>query len=121
MKKSIQGDAAQETELIISSGEKLTIETTAEFVELIRKGLAEASTIVIEFSPDLDLDITGLQVFCSACKAATALGKKFIHRGPLPKALRDLAAAVGSERHEHCANNNMSCFRKFGGIEKWES
>jgi anti-anti-sigma regulatory factor len=121
MEQSAQNITQRDSEMVISSGEQLTIETTAEFVQRLRKGLAEVSTVVIEFEPGVVLDLTALQVFCSACKTAKAEGKNFIHRGPPPKALLDLASAAGSERHEHCANNNISCFRQFGGMEKWES
>ncbi len=121
MEKSTQNTPLQSTEMVIGSGERLTIETIAEFVQLLRKGMAEATTVVIEFEPGVEMDLTALQVFCSACKTAKAEGKNFIHRGPPPQALLDLAAAAGSERHEHCTNNNTSCFRQFGGMEKWEN
>jgi hypothetical protein len=102
-------------ERVISSGERLTIETIGDFAQQLRSALAEAGTVVIEFDENLELDITALQVFCSACQTATAAGKKFIHRGPLPASLTILATAAGTERHEHCKNNNPSCFRQFGG------
>ena len=121
MEQSTQNNAGKDTEVIISSGDRLTIETTGEFAQRIRQGLAEAGTVIIEFESDVELDITALQVFCSACMKATAEGKRFIHRGAAPQALLDLTAAVGSERHKHCKNDNMLCFRQFGGSGKWES
>lgn len=105
----------QDTERVIASGDRLTIETIAAFVQQIRDGLAEADTVVIEFQRDILLDITALQAFCSACRAATAAGKKFGFRGPLPETLVQFAMTAGSERHESCTNNNISCFRQFGG------
>ena len=121
MKQSTQNNPERDGEMIISSGDRLTIETTGDFARRILQGLAEAGTVIIEFEPDVELDITALQVFCSACMKATAEGKRFIHRGPAPHALLDLTAAIGSERHEHCGNNNMLCFRQFGGSGKWEN
>jgi len=118
MKKQTLKSAEQER--IVGSGEKLNIETTADFAQCIRKELAEATTVVVEFEPGVEMDITALQVFCSACKTATAEGKQFSYRKPIPKALIDLAVAAGSERHDHC-NNNPSCFRQFGGITQWQS
>lgn len=103
------------TEKVIASGDVLTIETTADFARQIREGLAAADTVVVEFEETVVVDITALQLFCSACLTATAMGKHFIHRGTLPQSLLDLAAAAGSEREDNCKNNNMSCFRKFGG------
>jgi hypothetical protein len=121
MEQSTQDNAERGGEIIINSGDRLTIETNGEFAQRIMQGLAEAGTVIIEFEPDVELDITALQVFCSACTKATAEGKRFIHRGPVPRALLDLVESAGSERHEHCVNNNILCFRQFGGSGKWES
>ena len=107
----------QHPERVIASGDRLTIETIADFARQIREGLSETDEVVIDFAENVEVDITALQIFCSACLTATATGKNFAHRGKLPQSLLDLAAAAGSERKEHCKNNNRSCFRKFGGME----
>jgi len=107
----------QNPERVIASGDKLTIETIADFARQIREGLAEADTVVIDFAENVEVDITALQIFCSACLTATAMNKNIVHRGMLPQSLQNLAAAAGSERKEHCKNNNISCFRQFGGME----
>lgn len=120
MKRYTVSGSGSESEVVIASGDCLTVETTTDFSQLILRGLAEENIVAIEFEPSLTIDITALQMFCSACSKATAEGKKFIHRGPPPQALLDLAAAAGSERHEHCINNNTSCFRQFGGEATWE-
>jgi anti-anti-sigma regulatory factor len=104
-----------DNERVIKSGDRLTIETIGDFAQQLRSGLAEANTVIIEFNETMEMDITALQIFCSACKTASAAGKNFLHRGPLPAAMLKLAAAAGSERHDHCAIDNNSCFRKFGG------
>lgn len=104
-----------ENERVINSGDRLTIETISDFARQLRAGLSESNTVVVEFNDNVEMDITALQIFCSACKTASAAGKKFLHRGPLPTAMLQLAAAAGSERHDHCAIDNISCFRKFGG------
>jgi len=111
----------QTKECVINSGDRLTIETIADFIARIRTVMTEATTVVVEFQADVEIDITALQVFCSACKMATAEGKRFIHRGQAPQALLALSAAAGAERHEHCINKNIACFRQFGGSEKWEN
>jgi anti-anti-sigma regulatory factor len=108
-------------ERTISSGGLLTVETISDFIQLLQKGLDDAATVVLEFDPTVEMDITALQVFCSACRTATAEGKKIVYRGPLPKALLDLLATAGAERHEQCNIDNKFCFRQSGGREKWES
>jgi anti-anti-sigma regulatory factor len=121
MEQVTMKSALQNNDWVISSGERLTIETITDYVQLIRTGLAEADTVILEFDPEVDMDITALQAFCSACKTASASGKRCIHRGPSPKALIELVAAVGAERHNSCGNHNESCFREFGGANTWEN
>ncbi len=115
VQNALNGD--RHDERVINSGDRLTIETIADFVQQIRSGLAEAATVVVEFRDNVEMDITALQVFCSACQTASAAGKKFLYRGPLPQTLLHLAAVAGSERHDHCKIDNPSCFRKFGGTK----
>ena len=101
----------------VSSGDRLTIETIGDFAEHLRQGLSEGESVFIEFQDDVELDITALQVLCSACRTAAAAGKKITCRGSLPDSLRRLAVIAGSERHDHCKINSTSCFRKLGGLK----
>jgi len=114
--------ATADDERVISTTSRLTIETVAECSQRIRQGLDEASTVVIAFEPEMEIDITALQLFCSACATAAAEGKQCLYRGQPPQALLDLLTAAGADRREHCSRNtNNSCFRLFGGQEQWQS
>lgn len=115
MEESTQGSIAGE--VVIGSGKSLTIETIGEFLTSIRQGLAEAESVVIDFDPEVEVDITSLQVFCSACRTARAQGKRWTYRGPLPQALTDLIVAAGFQRLEDCEYMNGLCFRQSGGME----
>lgn len=106
----------QKSERVVSSGDKLTIETVAAFAQLIRKELSEASTVVLEFSESVELDITALQVLCSACKTASAEGKTIAYRGPLPKFLQELVTVTGPKNSEPSRDSGISCFRQFEGV-----
>ncbi len=101
----------------VNSGDRLTIETIGDFAGQLRQSLSEGESVFIEFQDDVELDITALQVLCSACRTAAATGKKIMCRGPLPDSLGRLAATAGSERHDHCKINSTSCFRKLGGLK----
>ena len=107
--------ASPPSEIVIDSGERLTIETIAGFIQQVRNAMNVADTIVIEFHPDVEMDITALQVFCSAHTTATSNGKNLIHRGPIPKIMMELAMSAGAERCDHCINNRQHCFRQLGG------
>ena len=107
----------QKSERVISSGDKLTVETVAAFARLIRKELSEASsTVVLEFPESVEMDITALQVLCSACKTASAEGKTIAYRGRLPELLQALAPVTGPKNSEPCSDSNISCFRQFEGV-----
>jgi hypothetical protein len=121
MDKISMCDPPQETESVVSSGDRLTIETIGDFIQSLRQGLNEARTVLVEFNPDVELDMTALQVLCSACKTAAAEGKNFKYRGLFPQALQELSVAAGAERHEHCSIDNTSCFRQLGGATTWEN
>jgi ABC-type transporter Mla MlaB component len=116
VQNALSGDK-NTNETTINSGERLTIETIGDFAALLRQSLGEKDTVFIEFDKNVELDITALQVLCSACQTAAAAGKKVMCHGPLPDSLRQLAATAGSERHDHCKIDSTSCFRKLGGLK----
>ena len=104
-------------EIIITSGDRLTIENAADFTKLVREALAEHSNVLVEFEAAVEFDITGLQILCSACKSAAAAGKSFTYRGSQPQGLADIIAASGAERHAACKHNNDSACIWFGGVK----
>jgi STAS domain len=101
--------------LILDSPAQLTIETIGDFAAKVRSALNEQTAVAIRFPAAVELDITALQLFCSACKTAGEAGKSFSYHGPLPDALLSLTAASGAERHDRCAIDSSACFRKIGG------
>jgi len=101
--------------IVINSGERLTIETVADFTRLIREGLSASKDVAVEFDANVEVDITALQVICSACKTAVAEGSTFTVRGSQPKVLADLIAASGAARHGLCKHNNNAACAWFGG------
>jgi len=102
-------------EIVISSGKRLTIDTAADFTQRIQKGLSAAGSVAVAFDADVEVDITALQVLCSACKTAAAEeGKTFSYRGELPKTLVDLITACGAGFHGLCKHNNSSICIWFG-------
>lgn len=101
--------------LILDSPAQLTIETIGDFAAKVRTAISERTALAIRFPAIVELDITALQLFCSACKTAGEAGKSFTYHGPLPEALLSLAAASGAERQGKCTINHSACFRKTGG------
>lgn len=102
-------------EIIVTSGDRLTIETAAEFSSIIREALEASKSVSIEFEPTVEIDITGMQILCSACKSAALSGKSFSYHGPQPRALTDIITSSGAERYAVCKHNNNSTCIWFGG------
>lgn len=103
--------------IIITSGDRLTIENASDFVRLSREALETSNNVVIEFEPEVEIDITGLQIIYAACKSAAASGKTFSYHGTQPQGLTDIIAAVGTERLTACKHNNGSPCIWFGGAK----
>jgi anti-anti-sigma regulatory factor len=102
-------------EIIITSGDRLTIETAADFARLAREAMETSNVVAIEFEPAVEIDITGIQILCSFCKSAAQRGKTFSYSGPQPQALADIITSSGAERHAICKHNNDSTCIWFGG------
>jgi len=102
-------------ETIITSGARLTIEHAADFLRIVREALEASRDVSIEFEPEVEIDITGVQILCSGCKSAANSGKTFSYHGPQPQALTDIIVTSGSERHAVCKHNNGSTCIWFGG------
>lgn len=101
-------------EIIITSGDRLTIETAAEFSRIIREALDASLYVALEFEPDVAIDLTGMQIICSACRSAAETGKTFSYHGSHPQALAEIISNCGAERHALCKHNNDSSCIWFG-------
>ena len=102
-------------ETIITSGGRLTIENASDFSRTVRDALEASRVVAIEFEPAVEIDITGVQILCSACKSAANSGKTFSYHGAQPQALTDIIITSGAERHAACKHNNDSTCIWFGG------
>lgn len=104
-------------EIIVTSGGRLTIENAAEFSRILREALEASKKVAIEFEPDVEIDITGIQILCSACKSAAQADSILSYHGPQPQALADVIASSGAERNAICKFNNNSNCSWFGGAK----
>jgi anti-anti-sigma regulatory factor len=114
---SLTSTCRENGEIVINSGNCLTIETASEFMRFLREGLEASQTVSVELEPAVEIDLTGIQLFCSACKTAAAQGKTFSYHGPRPQALEDMIEACGAQRHAACKQNMDSNCLWFGGAQ----
>lgn len=104
-------------ETIVTSGERLTIENASEFSRIIGEALHASHHVAIEFEPSVELDITAVQILCSACKSASDSGRIFSYQGRWPETLADIITRSGAERHSLCRQINNSTCIWFGGAK----
>jgi len=104
-------------EIIITSGDRLTIESASDFMRLLREGMEASRNVSVELEAGVEIDITAMQLFCSACKTAAAQGITFSCHGPRPPALHDMIEACGAGRHTACKQNMDSNCLWFGGVQ----
>ena len=114
---ALNSSCRENGEIIITSGDRLTVENAAVFLQLVREALEASASVAVEFEPEAEIDITGVQILCSACKSAAAGGKSFSYHGPQPQGLADTVSACGAERHAVCKHNNDSNCIWFGGAK----
>jgi anti-anti-sigma regulatory factor len=114
---SLNSSVRESGEIIVTSGDRLTIENAAEFSRIIREALEASNNVALEFEPAVEIDITGMQILCSACRSAAQGGKTFLYHGMLPQALTDLISNSGAERPAMCKFNNNSGCIWFGGVK----
>lgn len=113
---ALNSSCRENGEIIITTGDRLTIENAADFARLVSEALETSTSVAVEFGPEVEIDVTGEQILCSACKSAATGGKSFSYEGPRPQGLVDMIAASGAERNAACKHNNNSSCIWFGGI-----
>lgn len=114
---TLNSSVRENGDIIITSGDRLTIETSAEFSRILRDALEASKNVEIEFEPTVEIDVTAVQILCSACKSAAQSGNVFSYHGPQPQALADIITSSGAERYAACKYNNKSTCIWFGGAK----
>ncbi len=102
-------------EIVIDTGECLSVELAADFANALKDALESSDKVRLNFQSGLTMDITAIQIICSACKSAARQNKYFYFNGQRPQALTDLIIACGAERRASCKYNSDSTCIWFGG------
>ena len=89
----------------------LTLPNAAELRSILIKALINADAVTIKFGDVQDLDLSCLQLLCSAHRSAVRLKKQIQFEGSLPKILQETADAAGYLRLKGCQlGSEKSCF-----------
>ncbi len=89
---------------------ELTLPNAAELRTMLIKALIDADAVTVRFGSLEDLDLSCLQLFCSAHRSAVRLKKQLRFDGTLPRILQDAAEAAGYSRLKGChLDSEKSC------------
>ncbi len=88
----------------------LTLQNAAELRTMLIKAIIDTDTMAIRFGDVQDLDLSCLQLLCSAHRSAVRLKKQVRFEGNLPKILKETAEAAGYSRVKGCQlDTEKSC------------
>ena len=87
---------------------QLTVGHASELHQSILKGLEEAKTLRLDLRAVRDLDVSTLQIMCSAHKTAKRQGKEFLVSN-LSRELKDVIIRTGYTRESEDQTTSGSC------------
>jgi anti-anti-sigma regulatory factor len=97
----IEQDGEQKVLLRLSGS--LTVQYAGELRQALMEALAAAGTVSIEFGEDLEIDIAGLQLLCSAHRTSLAGGRRLFLQKTAPATFRQGVEAAGLLRRQGCS------------------
>lgn len=83
----------------------LTIERAAELLDVCRRALEACDRIAVEFDEVCAVDLSCLQLLCSAHRTAVAQDKQFFFAGKRPAFLSEVGGVAGFIRKQKCQMN----------------
>lgn len=98
----------------------LSISRAANILSLLKESLQEGDEVRIILHEISRVDLSCLQLLCSAHRTAATAGKVLTLAEPVPDLFRQLIRQTGFKRHKACAlcsDTNCLCF---DGGESWQ-
>ena len=96
---TLSGDG---TLLEVALAGRLAIDTTPELLALLREQLPTASKTRLNVAALTDIDLSGMQLICSACRTAQEKGHSFNFSASLAPCVQEAISVVGLQRHTTC-------------------
>lgn len=84
---------------------RLAIDTTPELLALLRAQLSAVNKTKLNVAALTDVDLSGMQLICSACRTALENRQSFNFSGNLAPCVQEAITAVGLQRHTICKHN----------------
>jgi ABC-type transporter Mla MlaB component len=95
---------------------RLAIDTAPELLSLLRAQMPAARKTKLDVSGLAEVDLTGMQLICSACRTALVDGKAFNFSTSLAPCVQEAIGAIGLQRHTTCKHNTDNPCIWCGGI-----
>ena len=95
---------------------RLAIDTTPELLALLRSQISAVSRTKLNVAALTDVDLSGMQLICSACRTAQENGNSFNFSGGLAPCVQEAIIAVGLQRHTTCKHNTNNPCLWCGGL-----
>ena len=87
---------------VISLDGEVTLQQAEELRRVLIKALVDADEVSVDMEKAEKVDLSCLQLLCSAHRSAVRLSKKLAFSGSSPKALRDVVETTGFSRATGC-------------------
>jgi len=113
---TFERDDSQKAGLLIADG-SLTVQQAAEFKDKLKKALNEVDRLEINLVKVTEVDLTCLQLLCSAHKTCMKSHKTLNISHQQTEALQKAVKDAGYERHRGCKDigENNQCLWLSGG------
>lgn len=93
------------TVLEVALAGRLAIDTAPQLLALLREQLPAAHKTKLDVSALSEVDLSGMQLICSACRTALNNGHSFNFSASLAPCVQAAIGAVGLQRHTACKHN----------------
>lgn len=96
----------------------LGIESAGELCQLLNEAIEESPQLIMNLQDLESVDLTILQVICSACKTASAMGRSYDSElNRMPECVSAIGKHLGAPQGLPCGQNSNKPCIWYGGIK----
>jgi len=107
--------SADGTEMNVTLSGALSIENAAELQSALADAISGAKLVRLELHRLEHVDLTIMQVICSACRTAAAGGGQLVSDFKLPECMERFNSSIGAHVASQCSYNKGEPCLWFGG------
>lgn len=96
----------------------LSIETSGELRRFLAEAMDESPQVNLNLQELESIDLTSLQVICSGCKTANAMGRGYdCESNAIPECISSIGKKLGAPQGLPCGQNSNKPCIWYGGIK----